>query len=121
MFFGVSKSGSPISRCTTSLPSASSARARASTSKAVSVPSRLMDAASLKAIVSSLSGGMAGASRDRDAGRTPDRAVLEAGLGHRLGVVQVAAVDHDRLAQRAAQPLEVELLELVPFGHQEQR
>src|SRR5712692_5891895 len=38
--FGVSKSGSPISRCTMCRPFASSARARARTSKAVSVPSR---------------------------------------------------------------------------------
>ena len=36
---GVSKSGSPISRCTMVRPLASSARALASTSKAVSVPS----------------------------------------------------------------------------------
>src|SRR5207244_11136231 len=40
MWAGVSKSGSPISRWTTLLPCRSRARARASTSKAVSVPSR---------------------------------------------------------------------------------
>src|SRR5688500_3916002 len=40
MCAGVSKSGSPISRWTTSRPFASSARARTSTSNAVSVPSR---------------------------------------------------------------------------------
>src|SRR5436309_15550019 len=40
MLSGVAKSGSPISRCTMRLPSASSFRARASTSKAPSVPSR---------------------------------------------------------------------------------
>src|SRR4051794_23260275 len=103
MFFGVSKSGSPISRWTTSLPCASSARARASTSNAVSVPSRLIDDASLKAMVNSLSGGLPGASGNCDAARAADRAVLEASLGHRLGVVQVAPVDEDRTAQRAPQ------------------
>src|SRR5262249_44117078 len=46
MLGGVSKSGSPISRCTTCLPCASRARARARTSKAVSVPRRDMRAAS---------------------------------------------------------------------------
>src|SRR5437667_7638431 len=40
MWAGVSKSGSPISRWTMLLPCRSRARARASTSKAVSVPSR---------------------------------------------------------------------------------
>src|SRR5256886_12850727 len=40
MLSGVAKPGSPISRCTMRLPSASSFRARASTSKAPSVPSR---------------------------------------------------------------------------------
>src|SRR5256886_10674330 len=40
MLSGVAKSGSPISRCTMRLPSASSFLARASTSKAPSVPSR---------------------------------------------------------------------------------
>src|SRR5262245_25242553 len=43
---GVSKSGSPISRCTTLRPCASRARARASTSNADSVPSRPILAAS---------------------------------------------------------------------------
>src|SRR2546421_3323401 len=38
MFGGVGKSGSPISRCTMLRPCASSLRALASTSKAVSVP-----------------------------------------------------------------------------------
>src|SRR5260370_3045144 len=46
-FAGVSKSGSPISRWTTSLPCASKARARASTSKAVSVPRPAIRLASL--------------------------------------------------------------------------
>ena len=45
MCAGVSKSGSPISRCTISRPCASSARARASTSNADSVPSRPMRSA----------------------------------------------------------------------------
>src|SRR5581483_6895329 len=45
MCTGVSKSGSPISRCTISLPCRSSAFARASTSNADSVPSRAMRAA----------------------------------------------------------------------------
>src|SRR5206468_3951535 len=45
MWVGVSKSGSPISRWTTSLPCRSSALARARTSNADSVPSRLMRSA----------------------------------------------------------------------------
>src|ERR1700722_13897700 len=45
-FFGVSKSGSPISRWTMSLPWRSSARALFKTSKAVSVPRRDMRCAS---------------------------------------------------------------------------
>src|SRR5262245_11011378 len=44
MYAGVSKSGSPISRWITDFPWASSARARASTSNAVSVPRRDMRA-----------------------------------------------------------------------------
>src|SRR5262245_4869940 len=107
MFRGVSKSGSPISRWTTSTPRASSWRARASTSKAVSVPSRLMAAASLIAIGRR-------SLRYRNLGRPADRAVLEAGGGHGGGVVEVAAVDEDRPAHRPAQAAQVELLELVP-------
>src|SRR3954452_6412877 len=45
MFRGVVKSGSPISRWMTRRPCSSSARARASTSNAVSVPSRARPAA----------------------------------------------------------------------------
>src|SRR2546430_11807239 len=45
MLSGVAKSGSPISRWTTCLPSASSRRARASTSNALSVPRRSMRSA----------------------------------------------------------------------------
>src|SRR5712692_5397399 len=45
MWAGVSKSGSPISRWTISLPCRSRALARASTSKADSVPSRDMRSA----------------------------------------------------------------------------
>src|SRR5256885_4085931 len=47
MLSGVAKSGSPISRWTIFLPSASSLRARASTSNAPSVPSRVMRSANL--------------------------------------------------------------------------
>src|SRR5579859_2471716 len=45
MLSGVAKSGSPISRCTICLPSASSRRAFASTSNAPSVPRRDMRSA----------------------------------------------------------------------------
>src|SRR4030088_3021793 len=45
MLSGVAKSGSPISRWTMRLPSASSRRALASTSKAPSVPNRVMRSA----------------------------------------------------------------------------
>src|SRR6185312_683421 len=51
MCSGVPKSGSPISRWITRRPDASSAFARASTSKAVSVPSRPMLSASFSAMV----------------------------------------------------------------------
>src|SRR5437764_14389381 len=51
MCSGVPKSGSPISRWITRRPEASSAFARASTSNAVSVPSRPMLSASLSAMV----------------------------------------------------------------------
>src|SRR5690242_4859954 len=51
MCAGVPKSGSPISRWITRRPDASSAFARASTSNAVSVPSRPMLSASLSAMV----------------------------------------------------------------------
>src|SRR5262249_41714762 len=53
MWAGVSKSGSPISRGTISRPCRSSARARASPSKADSGPSRLIDGANLMAALSS--------------------------------------------------------------------
>src|SRR5207248_11068329 len=113
MFFGVSKSGSPISRWTTSTPFASSCRARARTSNAVSVPRRLIADASLIAIGwRSL--------RYGNLARPADRAVLEAGRGHGLRVVEVAAVDEDRAAHRPAQARQVELLELVPLGDQDE-
>src|SRR5256714_3467178 len=51
MLSGVAKSGSPISRCTMRLPSASSFRARASTSKAPSVPSRDIRSANRTAVL----------------------------------------------------------------------
>src|SRR5438046_7421356 len=51
MLSGVAKSGSPISRCTMCLPSASSLRALASTSKAPSVPSRDMRSAKRTAVL----------------------------------------------------------------------
>src|SRR4051794_39522706 len=51
MWPGVSKSGSPISRCMIGFPWASSALARAATSKAVSVPSLYIRSASLNFIV----------------------------------------------------------------------
>src|SRR6266571_430657 len=51
MCAGVAKSGSPISRWMTSRPSRSSAFARASTSKAVSVPSRSRLSARLRVTV----------------------------------------------------------------------
>src|SRR5258708_15980457 len=47
MLSGVAKSGSPISRCTMRLPSASRRRALARTSNAISVPSRDMRSANL--------------------------------------------------------------------------
>src|SRR5712691_7415052 len=47
MFGGVGKSGSPISMCSTRRPCASRARARARTSKAVSVPRSVMRSARL--------------------------------------------------------------------------
>src|SRR5260370_30633886 len=47
MLSGVAKSGSPISRCTMRLPSASRRRALARTSNALSVPSRDMRSANL--------------------------------------------------------------------------
>src|SRR5947207_2082198 len=47
---GVSKSGSPISRCTISWPWASRVRARARTSKALSVPRRAMRLASRSSV-----------------------------------------------------------------------
>src|SRR5436309_2426241 len=51
MLSGVAKSGSPISRWTMRLPSASSLRARASTSNAPSVPSRDMRSAKRIAVL----------------------------------------------------------------------
>src|SRR5438552_19070849 len=51
MLSGVAKSGSPISRCTMCLPSASSLRALARTSKAPSVPSRDMRSAKRTAVL----------------------------------------------------------------------
>src|SRR3954471_21707981 len=54
---GVPKSGSPISRWMTRRPDASSAFARASTSNAVSVPSRPMLSASRSAMIASVSPG----------------------------------------------------------------
>src|SRR5436190_5228006 len=57
MCCGVPKSGSPISRWMTRRPEASSAFARASTSNAVSVPSRPMLSASRSAMIASVSPG----------------------------------------------------------------
>src|SRR3954447_12977597 len=62
---GVVKSGSPISRWMIRLPCASSSRARASTSKAVSVPSRASDAASGRSATALLVGAAPELERDR--------------------------------------------------------
>src|SRR5437762_12387975 len=56
MFGGVGKSGSPISRCTMVRPCASSLRALANTSKAVSVPISSMRRANFTALSSDAEG-----------------------------------------------------------------
>src|SRR5579859_6034328 len=100
MLSGVAKSGSPISRCTICLPSASSRRALASTSNAPSVPRR--DMRSAKRIV------MPESYPSRAGVDVPVRDVLEAVAGlddavhvhtaHALrdGVVVVGRVEEDR-------------------------
>src|SRR5947199_9537263 len=50
-----------------------------------------------------------------------DTPVREAKLAHRRRHVDVASVDEDRRAHRASDAREVELAELVPFGHEDQR
>src|SRR5215472_3658281 len=47
----------------------------------------------------------------------PDAPVDEAELAHLLRVVDIAAIDHDRPPHQALELLEVELLELIPLGH----
>src|SRR5215472_92645 len=47
----------------------------------------------------------------------PDTAIDKAEPAHLLGVIDVAAVDHDRPPHQAFELLEIELLELVPFSH----
>src|SRR5438034_11232059 len=118
MFAGVSKSGSPISRWMTSTPVASIWRARASTSNAVSVPSRLIALASFMAMSSLTLPSRQREEhelRDRNPAGAPNGSVLETGGRHRLGVVQVASVDQHGPVHSAAEPPEIELLELVPF------
>src|SRR5689334_11713162 len=108
MFFGVSKSGSPIWRWMTERPWASSALARASTSNAVSVPRRLIADASLMAKGTT-------PLRYRDSCWAADRAVLEARRGHCLRVVQIPPVYEDGTPHRAADARHVQVLELVPL------
>src|SRR5580765_499126 len=100
---GVVKSGSPISRWITRRPCSSSARARASTSKAVSVPSRASPAASACSATALLLGAAPQLPSDRvlellaDVGDEPDRACDHGdAAGHAPGEAELAADRPDR-------------------------
>src|SRR5215467_2313417 len=56
-----------------------------------------------------------GASSGRQNGLASDGVVLEAEPAHALRLVEVATVEDDGTAQEAAEPLQVEVLELVPL------
>src|SRR5580698_6837402 len=75
MCSGVSKSGSPISMCTTRRPSASSCRARASTSKAFSDPNR----ATAEAIRSSWTASIVGVPSGKNTTKQTSRGPLAGG------------------------------------------
>src|ERR1700675_1185918 len=57
----------------------------------------------------------------RQDGFPSDRVVLEAEAPHPLRLPEVAAVEDHGALEQAAQPLEVEVLELVPLRHQHDR
>src|SRR5216683_1642522 len=57
----------------------------------------------------------------RQDGLPSDRVVLEAEASHALRLPEVARVDDHRALKLAAQPLEVEVFELVPLRHQHHR
>src|SRR5260370_20546370 len=95
MLSGVAKSGSPISRWTICLPSASRRRALASTSNALSVPRRDMRSANL--IVTF---GMLMDPPPHDVGRSPPTAkrLRVGGETRSVHTQERAAVDAERLA-----------------------
>src|ERR1700675_2186194 len=57
----------------------------------------------------------------RQDGLPSDRVVLEAEAPHPLRLPEVAPVEDHGALEQAAQPLEVEVLELVPLRHQHDR
>src|SRR5260370_16805034 len=51
----------------------------------------------------------------------PDAFINKAQLFHLFHVEEISAIEHDRMRQRLAGALEVQLLELRPFGGDDQR
>src|SRR5690625_2600915 len=58
---------------------------------------------------------------NRIKGRTPDTVVVESGLRYTLRIVQVAAVENNRLLQGRFDAVEVRTSELIPFRADDQR
>src|SRR5438046_9949465 len=100
MLSGVAESASPISRWTLFLPSASSLRARASTSNAPSVPSRVMRSANLMVTLRMLSNSIPPVLRKRCPSPAREAHVWAktGGIQRSVDARQLAAVDADRLA-----------------------
>ena len=53
--------------------------------------------------------------------RPPDRNVTEAKVRDPVGLIDIAQIEENGLAQRGFQSVEIEGSKLVPFGHEDQR